>query len=266
MRIGSIVVEPVLDGYGRARARDILKRPGTDGDPWACHQDLLEEDGQTLKMPLGGFLIRTGERVILVDTGLGRRDTGTFAGGDFLTSLAALGVGPADVTDVCLTHLHGDHIGWTTTGGEVVFRNAAYRVHQADWDHFVDAPGADEGLVRKLAPLRDRLETFTAEATLAPGLDARPAPGHTPGSTLFILSAEGRRVLLLGDIVHSVAELTEPDWEALYDVDPAAATAVRDRIADEAAVRGDLVAAPHFPGMRLGRLITVDGARRWSTV
>ena len=85
------------------------------------------------------------------------------------------------VTDVIFTHLHFDHVGWATAKGEVVFRHATYRVHEADWAYFVDSPGALPGAVRKLSPVKPQLETFSSECTLpAPGVDATPAPGHAP--------------------------------------------------------------------------------------
>jgi len=61
--------------------------------------------------------------------------------------------------------------------------------------------------------------------------------------------------------VHSVVELHERDWEAVFDVDPAAARAVRNAIADEVADSTDLVVGAHFPGLRFGRVVTVAGER-----
>ena len=194
---------------------------------------------------------------MLVDAGVGRIHNDHYAGGGFLDALAAHGVSPADVTDVVFTHLHFDHVGWATSKGEVVFGNATYRVHAADWAHFVDAADAEPGAVRKLAPLRDRLEVFDTETTLAPGLDARPTPGHTPGSTTYVVSGGGERALLVGDVAHSVVELEEPDWEATFDVDPRAAQAMRNALVREVTDTTDLVVPAHLPGLAHGRIVTV---------
>lgn len=263
MRIGALEVLPVFDGYGHEAAREVLAKPGAAGDPWACHADQLDGDGN-LEFTLGGFLLRTGDRTVLVDAGAGMIRTARYQGGRLLDSLRSLGVAPADVTDVVFTHLHFDHVGWATRKGEIVFPNATYRVHQADWDHFVDAPDAHPGAVRKLGPVAGRLAPFTSDTTLAPGLDTRHTPGHTPGSTVFVISSEGERALLIGDVAHSIVELTEPGWEAVFDVDPAAAKAARAALAGELTGSGDLIAAAHFPGLRFGRLITVNGQRRWT--
>lgn len=261
MKVGDIEVLPVFDGVGREVAAEVLTRPGVP-DPWACHPGCVDADG-SLTLPLGGFCVRTGDRVVLVDAGVGGIDNGRYAGGGLLDSLGGYGVAPEDVTDVLFTHLHFDHVGWSTRRGAVVFPNATYRVHADDWTHFVTAPDAEPGAVRKLGPLGPQLELFTSEVTLAPGLDARPTPGHTPGSTVYVLSSGGERALLLGDVVHSVVELAEPDWRAVFDVDPEAASAVRNRLADEVADTPTLVVGAHFPQLRFGRVVRADGPRRF---
>jgi glyoxylase-like metal-dependent hydrolase (beta-lactamase superfamily II) len=259
MKIGAIEVLPVLDGVGREVADEVLSRPGVE-DPWSCHPGVRDEHG-VLHMDLGGFLLRTGDRTVLVDTGVGTIDNGKYSGGGFLDSLRSYGVSPEDVTDVVFTHLHFDHVGWATKKGTIVFPNATYRVHAADWAHFVDSPTADAGAVRKLSPLVAQLETFDSETTLVPGVTARPAPGHTPGSTVYVVASGDERGLLLGDVVHSVVELAEPDWEAVFDVDPLAARAMRNAIADEVADTPALVVGAHFPGLRFGRVVMVSGTR-----
>ncbi|MEK6439286.1 MBL fold metallo-hydrolase [Pseudonocardia sp. T1-2H] len=264
MKIGDIEILPVLDGTGREVATEVLTRPGVP-DAWSCHAEHLDADG-VLSMPLGGFLVRTGDRTVLVDAGVGTIDNGKYAGGGFLDSLREYGIGPEDVTDVVFTHLHFDHVGWATKKGQVVFPNATYRVHAADWAHFVESADAEPGAVRKLSPLVPQLETFDAEVTLAPGLTARPAPGHTPGSTVYVVSDGDERALLLGDVVHSVVELAERDWEAVFDVDPVAASAVRNALADEVADSADLVVGAHFPGLRFGRVVTASGNRTFRAV
>lgn len=264
MRVGEIEVLLVFDGFGYEVARDVLLRPDdTRSDPWPAHEALLDRHGR-LEFTLGGFLVRSGDRVILVDAGAGTIDTGQYRGGQFLASLREYGVTPDDVTDVIFTHLHFDHVGWAAAKGEVVFRHATYRVHEADWAYFVENPGAAPGAVRKLSPIRPQLETFSAACTLAPGLDARPVPGHTPGSTAFVVSSGSQRVLLLGDVAHTAVELTEPGWEFVFDVDRSAARAVREQIATELLDSQDLATAAHFPAPQFGRLVSAEHkGRQW---
>jgi glyoxylase-like metal-dependent hydrolase (beta-lactamase superfamily II) len=264
VKVGDIEVVGVFDGYGYEEAREVLLNPeAQDADPWARHESELDDQGR-LKFVLGGFLVRTGDRVVLVDAGAGTINNGQYQGGQLLNSLREHGVAPEDVTDVVFTHLHFDHVGWATTKGEVVFRNATYRAHEADWAHFVDSPDAAPGAVRKLSPVKPQLETFGGEAALAPGLNARPAPGHTPGSTVYIVSSGSERALLLGDVVHSTIELLEPGWEFAFDVDRATARTTRQRITAELSDSQDPAAAAHFPAPQFGRLVRAQaGGPRW---
>ena len=234
-------------------ASDALRRVGSEGtQAWAAHEQFLV-DGTFLDLSLGGFLIRMGERVVLVDLGVGMVDRPPFKGGQMLDSLRAYGVSPHDVTDVLFTHLHFDHVGWATQQGRVVFANATHRCHRADWDHFVT--GDDPTAAAKLAPLTDRMEFWETDSTLAPGLDVVGAPGHTPGSTIMVVSSGSERAMLLGDVVHCPVELVEDDWEALFDVDPLLARRTREALARELEGTDVAIAAAHFPGLEFGRLL-----------
>ncbi|GGL13920.1 MBL fold metallo-hydrolase [Nocardia jinanensis] len=263
MKLGSLLLTPLLDGAGQEDPREVLLRPEVPGDPWDEHEELLTDDGR-LELAVGGYLIRSGDRNILVDAGVGTIDNGKYRGGQFLESLKAQGLEPGEITDVIFTHLHFDHVGWASKKGAVVFENAAYRVHELDWEHFVESPSAEPGAVRKLRPLESRLELFAGDATLAPGLDARHTPGHTPGSTTLIVSSEGQRAALIGDLAHTPIELVEPHWHFAFDFDSVAAAAVRADFVSEFADTDTDILAAHFPGMQAGRLTTIDGAPRWT--
>ena len=258
MRLGDLVVEGVLDGGMDVPSEVILNQ--------VPHPSYLTAEG-LLTVQLGGYLVRTGDRVLLVDTGFG-----PVLGGQLLTSLQAAGVRPEDVTDVLLTHLHADHVGWATDGEKPVFPNAVYRCHERDWDHFVTQESdeymrADLGLPKaceRLAPAAHLVETFDRDTTIAPGVDVRHAPGHTPGSTVVVLSGGGGTAMLLGDVLHCPAELMSDDWEMMADVDPALARRTREALARELEGSDVPVAAAHFPGLQFGRLLSAGaGGRDW---
>ena len=258
MRVGAFTVDPVYDGYGDQVARDILHVPGKP-DAWDKCGHYVDDAGN-IRLICGGYLLRAGDRVALIDAGLGEYEDEQWHGGQFLDSLRGLGVTPAEVTDVVFTHLHWDHFGWATRAGEVVFNNATYRAHRADWAHFVEGPDADPEDVQQLSPLAGRLEAFDAETTLLPGLDARPVPGHTPGSTIYVVSSGSERLLLIGDVLHTPAELSDPGWEAVMDVDNIAAKRVRAELIKATGGSPDVIGAAHFP---FGHVITVDGEHQF---
>lgn len=268
MKVGDLTIDGVVDGIARAVPSEAFRwgasadvpGKGLDDEDWAPHRGFLADDGM-LEMALGGFLLRGGgDRVVLVDAGLGPLSRGVFQGGALLDSLAALGVSPPDVTDVVFTHLHFDHVGWATQQGTPVFENAVYRCHEHDWSHFVPA---DERATRKLSPLESRLELWDGDGPLLPGIDVRSAPGHTPGSTIVVLSSGEERALLLGDVVHCPVELLDDEWATIGDVDAALARRTRTALAKELEGGDVPVAAAHFPGLEFGRLVTGATGRRW---
>jgi glyoxylase-like metal-dependent hydrolase (beta-lactamase superfamily II) len=188
-------------------------------------------------------------------------------------SLDALGVQAADVTDLVFTHLHFDHIGWASAEGAGYFPNATIRCATADLDHFLAGPD-EEAFVsliygaipaaERLGPVLDRIETWDADRTLMPGIDVRLAPGHTPGSSVIVLSDGSAQAMLLGDIVHCPLELMDDDFNMLVDHDQELANRVRAAYARELEGGEIPAAAAHFPGLRFGRLLPSDGTRRWT--
>jgi glyoxylase-like metal-dependent hydrolase (beta-lactamase superfamily II) len=277
MMIGDIEILPVLDGS--ARVRPTLAYAGTTEEDWAPHRGLLDSDGR-LEMAFGGFLVRSGDRVGLIDAGLGPESPVSYmSGGQMLDSLAALDVSPGDITDMIFTHLHFDHIGWASRAGEAVFPNATYRCDGRDWEYFVEppaeldqpadednpmaaltAPGSGKPL---LGPIASRLEPWKESTTLMPGVDVRLAAGHTPGSGVIVISSGTARAVLLGDVAHCPIELLDDEWAGLGDVDPAMATRTRVALMRELEQEDVPITASHFPGLRFGRVIQAQGKRQW---
>ena len=114
--VGGIRITFLPDGYGRIDK--IAMFPETTPDGWNLHPEWLDEQGRVVAS-IGGFLIQTAGRTILVDTGYGDQQVefpgfGPFVGGRLLQSLATTGLEPRDIDTVLYTHLHLDHIGWTS--------------------------------------------------------------------------------------------------------------------------------------------------------
>jgi glyoxylase-like metal-dependent hydrolase (beta-lactamase superfamily II) len=268
VQIGTVTIEGVSDGSLQAPPTLMFNK--TDKE-WQQHSQFLDEKG-LLTFEMGGFLVRSGDRLAMVDTGIGP-NADPARTGTFMKNLAASGVEPSDVTDVVLTHLHFDHLGWATDGEHRLFPKATYRCHEADWGFFMGPePFDDSGGVRLmggrsaselLPPVADRLEMWDGDGTILPGLDVRSAPGHTPGSTVIVVSSGSERAVLLGDVVHCPAELLSDDWEALGDVDRELARRSREALARELEGSDTPVTAAHFPGLQFGRLLAAEGRRQW---
>jgi glyoxylase-like metal-dependent hydrolase (beta-lactamase superfamily II) len=260
--IGRISVTPVVDSVARLVPTQAYE--ATSGVDWSRHAALLDDEG-FLPLTLGGYLVRSGDRVILIDAGIGPEDRpgkyATMPGGKMLDNLRALGTAPEEVTDVVFTHLHVDHVGWGAVGDQITFPNATYRCHQADWDYFTN--GGAMGDPDKLAVMAPVMKCWSSDTTLAPGLDVVEAPGHTPGSSIVVLSDGDERCVLLGDVVHCPAELVEEEWHTIGDVDPALARRTATALAREYEGGDVTIGAAHFSELRFGRLLVGERQRRW---
>jgi glyoxylase-like metal-dependent hydrolase (beta-lactamase superfamily II) len=280
VQIGGVTVDPVLDGeFVIDRA---IPYPDVPAERWAAYEHLLR-DGVQVVNQLGGYLIRSDDRVVLVDLGFGPDRVPTWQSGQFLDSLKRLGVAPDDVTDVLFTHLHFDHVGWAAVAGDPVFPRATHRCHERDWAYFTDpgyvdraellGPGA--GLTEfpaqmrtdaKLGAISHLVKRWSGRVPILPGLEIVECPGHTPGTTAIRLTSEGESVMFTGDIAHHQAELVEPDWGFAADMDPSQAGASRRRFLPELADSGALVAGGHFQGFTLGRVVRTDTGFAWTSL
>jgi glyoxylase-like metal-dependent hydrolase (beta-lactamase superfamily II) len=269
VQIGSIEVTQVIDATATvdpvalwgAMAASGGGTKGTTEDDWALHPTSRGDDGR-VEMPVGSFMVRQGNRLMLIDLGYGPTPPPALSGGLLLANLAALGVGPDDITDVVFSHLHPDHVGWGSVAGMPTFPRATHYCHEDDWAHFVTG-SALPGVATIFAPLADQMEMWRGAHRVAPGVDLVAAPGHTPGNAYVILSSGSDRAFLLGDIVHCPVELVDDDWAGLGDVDPVLAQKVRGALARELEGTATQVAGAHFPGLQFGRLLVGAGSRSW---
>jgi glyoxylase-like metal-dependent hydrolase (beta-lactamase superfamily II) len=272
VQVGTIEILPVLDATFSAPPSRAFEGADIE-EAWEPHRYLLNDKGE-LESAMGGFLIRgAGDHLTLVDLGLGENSMMGITAGAMLDSLAAYGVRAEDITDVIFTHLHLDHVGWASKGGQRVFPNATYRCHAADWEHFVLDPTV--GGTRDphplillgrdlLEPTTERLETWSNDGPILPGIDALGIPGHTPGSTIMVVSDGTERVMLLGDVVHCAVELLDDEWDGFADFDPVRAKAARNALVRELEGQDVPVAAAHFPGLEFGRILYGTTPRRFT--
>lgn len=222
---------------------------GKDVGPAAVAGALRHAGAATDTLPLGvdALLVKLPGRVVLIDTGLGPK-----VGGALLGSLAAAHVDPAAVTDVLITHSHGDHVGGLVTAdGALAFPRATVRMSAAEWA-FMQGK-ADPALVRAVSP---RIVTFTPGAQVVPGIRSVPLPGHTPGHSGYEITAGSHRLLDIGDTAHSaVISLAHPEWIIGYDTDSAEGRSTREAELARLAASGEPVFAPHFPFPGVGRIV-----------
>jgi glyoxylase-like metal-dependent hydrolase (beta-lactamase superfamily II) len=271
--VGDIEVTPISDGtFDLPMDQYMRQKPQLTRTALAKH---------FLKLPVetsdNAFLINTGSKLVLVDTG-----AGTLLGptvGKFVNNLKAAGYRPEQIDEIYLTHMHGDHIGGLVSNGQRVFPNAVVRAGKADADYWLsqanmakappDKKDFFKGAMASINPYvqAGKFKPIEADGELVPGVSAMAAHGHTPGHTVYAVESHGQKLVLIGDLIHLTAvQFDNPQVTIAFDSDEKAAYAARKRVFDEAAKNGWLIGGAHlqFPG--LGHLANQGRGYRWVPV
>lgn len=185
------------------------------------------------------FLVETDGVRILFDTGMGAPDS------RLLSGLASLGVNPADIKYLYLTHFHGDHIGGMMKGDSIVFPNAEVYASKVEYDAWLKMPSERNAqVVKTMNAYKDRLHLFEFGETLPGNVVTMNAEGHTPGHTVY----QAGKLLVIADLIHGAAlQLEHPDICAAYDMDKDAAVRSRKHFLRYAKDNGLTMAGMHLP-------------------
>jgi glyoxylase-like metal-dependent hydrolase (beta-lactamase superfamily II) len=248
LALGEFEVTALNDGYIDVPAEKVLQQPA-DKTLKALSRAFLSSPVET---SVNAFLVNTGARLVLFDTGTG----GSFGptAGRLLANLQAAGYRPEQVDDIFITHMHGDHMGGLARDGARTFPNATVHVDKREADHYLGQAAPDKAAIALFKPYADagKLKTFDTSAEIVPGVKSLETPGHTPGHSSYVVESQGQRMIVLGDLIHVAAvQLDDPSVTVQFDADPKAAAAQRRKVFEQAAKEGDLVAAEHlqFPGI-----------------
>lgn len=250
-------LHPLLKGIS-AKQIDALLRRGFAANP--------------LETSINAYVIDTGSRLVLVDTGAG--ELFGAVGGKLPESLAAAGFRPEQISDVLITHIHTDHSGGLARGGRMLFPNATVHVGQADVDFFLDRGNLDKGLkpkhleeaLKTVGPYQKagKVRTFSSRAEVLPGITAIPTPGHTPGHSFYRVESEGQSIDFWGDIMHvGLIQFPRPEVTIAFDVDQDAARAQRLLQFERAAGERRLSAVAHLPFPGIGHIRREAGQYEW---
>ncbi|WP_230404338.1 MULTISPECIES: MBL fold metallo-hydrolase [Undibacterium] len=215
-----------------------------------------------LQTSVNGYLINTGSKLVLIDTGAAGLFGPTL--GRLANSLKAAGYTPDQVDEVYITHMHGDHVGGLMNGDQLAFPNAIIRADKHDADFWLsqanmdkapaDGKGGFQGAMASLNPYvkAGKFKTFDGDTELVPGVKAIAARGHTPGHSIYMAESKGQKLILWGDLMHVAAvQFENPEVTIGFDSDSKAAKAQRKKAYAEAAKEGYMVGATHlsFPGL-----------------
>ena len=196
------------------------------------------DEKNRIKMAARSLLIEDGDRLILIDTGMGNKQSDKFFGHYALwgnhsldNSLKAAGFHRDDITDVFLTHLHFDHCGgaiqFSRSGTlEPAFKNAHFWSHKNHWD-WASNPNSREKasfLSENILPISESgqlklLKETDRQITTPLGFDVLLMDGHTEKQMLPLIEYKGKTIVFAADLIPTVGHLPIP-YVMGYDTRP----------------------------------------------
>lgn len=130
-----------------------------------------------------------------------------------------MGVAPEAVDFVAITHLHGDHFGWSVTvengRPRATFPRARYLVPRGDWDYYTrpDVLKSHTAIQTSILPFKDlgAMDLVGDGYAITSEVTTLTAPGHTPGHLCVLITSLGEKGIVVGDLVHTSVQFTVTD-------------------------------------------------------
>ncbi len=207
---------------------------------------------------LNSILVRTGEKNVLIETGIGNKLPEKMAQiygqpAELLEHLNAAGISPEQIDIVINSHLHFDHCGWNTMRShsqlKPTFPNAVYYAQHGEWKH------AHEGQRDSVSYITENYDPLVESGTMKllegdceilPGISVAVFPGHTRDMQAIILQSGGETACYISDLIPTSAHL-ELNWVMSFDLYPLETIASRKRYYARAIPENWLTMFTHDP-------------------
>ena len=262
INIGNVELVSLSDGNGDREPTWVF--PDSTMDIWRSEYGQLLDAEEHLHPRYGSVAVRSGGKLILVDTGL------QAPGATLIDDMMDKGIERESIDLVVLTHLHPDHVGWNLTNGQPTFPNARYLVPRSDWEYWTQpsvVSGA-EHITNQVLPLEklNIMDLMDPDYQITDELTTVPTPGHTPGHVSIIISSAGQHGYILGDVAHNPAQAHYTDWNPVFDIEPDRSRQTRHQVLDQLESQGTIVSAGHFPHPGFGKFVRQGGRRVWQGI
>lgn len=215
------------------------------------------------------LLVEDGDRRILIDTGIGNKQSEKFFGYYYLngsyslaSSLKNVGFLYEDITDVLLTHLHFDHAGGAVHKGEdgalmPAFPNATYHVTETQWNHALKPNAREKAsfLTENFLPLKDAgmLNFVEHGEWLTPNIRIRSVNGHTMGMITPEITMGNTKIIYCADLIPSSAHVPV-HYTMGYDIEPLVVMKEKEKLYAEMEANKTIYFFEHDIAMQCARL------------
>ena len=224
-------------------------------------------------------LIRSGDKLILVDSGVGDGFEYFTRAGQSVMRLETAGIDLRAITDIVVTHMHMDHVGGLNNDGVKAKLRPDVRIHVAAAEvEFWKNPDFSKTVMPETVPpaLRkaaakfvelygEHIVPFDKTVEVAAGVSARVTGGHTPGHCVVDVASNGEKLTFAGDAIFEVG-FEHPEWQNGFEHDPEGAVDVRIQLFEEAARTGSMLAAAHVAFPSIGHVARTDTGYRFVPV
>lgn len=219
----------------------------------------LNGGNDTQTTPVNVFLIKTPKHIVLVDAGIGKGSNED--SGHLPEQLKSIGIEPASIDLILLTHLHFDHIGGLTSPeGVRQFPHATIRLSKAESDFWlanINSIPAEQRerakqIQKQLNPYiqAEALKPFVPGEILGEGIKGIESYGHTIGHSVYSFSSKGKEFWCIGDLIHfSDVQFKKPKAAVVFDTNSKLAVESRINFFNRAASNHIPIGGSHLPEM-----------------
>lgn len=272
-RLGEFTITALSDGTVPQDLHKVLTNTNSAEIEQLLHRAFL---ANPVEASINAFLIDTGDKQVLVDTGAGQL-FGPGLGGNLQASLKAAGYASDEIDMILLTHIHTDHSGGLVENGRRMFPTATVYAGKPDVDLWLNPANAAnperlhldrryfEEAAKTVKPYLNagKLKLFSDEIAIMPGITARPTPGHS----FYVVESSGESIEFWGDIIHfGSIQFPNPKITVVYDVNSNAAAEQRAKQFADAEKSRRLVAAAHLPFPGIGHIRAENKGYTWVPV